>query len=159
MRDEMLPDRRQAWRARSVSRAMAYIEINFRASLSLGDIASVACISKFHFARVFRAETGLSPMQYFRRRRVMEAKRMIAAGQSPLASIAIDLGYFDHSHFSREFRAFTGMPPRQYATVATQTNGAADAPFRRAFAQTEPLYDLQLHRYRNVGTKRFSRPK
>ena len=106
---------------RSVIRAMTYIESNFREPVTLDDVARIACASKFHFARIFREHIGMSPMQYVRWRRVLEAKRMLRAGRNPLATIALNLGYFDHSHFSRSFRSFTGMGPHQYLLAAQRT--------------------------------------
>lgn len=97
---------------------MTYIESNFREPISLDDVARVACASKFHFARIFRAQIGLSPMQYVRWRRVLEAKRLLRSGREPLATIATSLGYFDHSHFSRSFRLALGMSPHQYLVAA-----------------------------------------
>lgn len=112
---------------RSVIRAMTFIEGSFREPISLDDIARVACSSKFHFARIFREQIGLSPMQYVRWRRVLEAKRMLRAGREPLATIATNLGFFDHSHFSRTFRSATGMRPHQYLV--------AELPARRERAE------------------------
>lgn len=100
--------------------AMVYIESKFRESICLEDIARASHASKFHFARAFRAEIGMSPMQYVRWRRVLEAKRMLQVGRTPLATIATDLGYFDHSHFSRSFRSATGMRPNEYLAATTE---------------------------------------
>lgn len=109
-------------RMRALVRALVHIEAHFREPLTLGVIADVACVSKFHFARLFRAEIGMSPMQYVRWRRVMEAKRLLRAGQQPLVAIALGLGYFDHSHFSRSFHLATGIRPHQY--MATRARSA-----------------------------------
>lgn len=91
-----------------------FIEAQFRQHLSLQDISDVACLSRFHFSRVFREDIGVSPMQYVRWRRLVEAERLLAAGKEPLVKVATDLGYFDHSHFSRSFRAATGLRPTQF---------------------------------------------
>ena len=105
---------RRSSRVRSIARAVVYIEERFRQSVSLEDIARAACMSRFHFARVFRDEIGMSPMQYLRWRRVVEAERRLAEGQDSLVQVATDLGYFDHSHFCRSFRAATGLRPTQF---------------------------------------------
>jgi AraC family transcriptional regulator len=111
---------RQRAREQSVARAVAYIDARFREPVTLSDIASAAHVSKFHFARMFRAQIGMSPMQYVRARRVMEAKRLLRSGQNPVVKIATELGYFDHSHFSRAFRSATGMCPHQYLAAAAR---------------------------------------
>ncbi|WP_162247612.1 helix-turn-helix transcriptional regulator [Pseudoxanthomonas sp. Root65] len=94
--------------------ALIYIEARFRDPISLEDIARASHVSRFHFARAFRAETGMSTMQYVRWRRVHEAKRLLRTGGIPLATIATDLGYFDQSHFTRAFRSVTGLRPHEY---------------------------------------------
>lgn len=108
-----------------LARAIVYIEERFREPLSLEAIAGVACMSRFHFARTFRDEIGMSPMQYVRWRRVIEAERRLAAGEGSLLKLAGELGYFDHSHFSRSFKAATGMRPNQYAATALDSSVAA----------------------------------
>jgi AraC-like DNA-binding protein len=107
-------DPRHAARTRGINRSLAYIESNFCSQLSLGQIAKVACISRFHFARVFRDEVGMSPLEYVRWRRVKEAERRLSEGESCLLQLAAELGYFDQSHFSRCFRDVVGLTPSEY---------------------------------------------
>lgn len=101
-------------RSRAVDSAVSYIEMNFHRPLTLALVAQSACMSRFHFSRVFRASTGMSPMEYIRWRRVAEAKRRLKAGSESLLRLAADLGYYDQSHFSRCFREATGFPPSEY---------------------------------------------
>ena len=105
---------RRSARTRAVARAVVFIEDRFRQHLSLRDISDFACMSRFHFSRVFREDIGISPMQYVRWRRLVEAELRLATGKDPLVKVATDLGYFDHSHFSRSFRAATGLRPTQF---------------------------------------------
>ena len=119
------PHGRRSTRVKCLARAIVYIEDRFREPLSLEAIAGAACMSRFHFARIFRDEIGMSPMQYVRWRRVIEAERRLAAGEESLLKLAGDLGYFDHSHFSRSFKAATGVMPKQYA--ATTLDGSVAA--------------------------------
>lgn len=60
----------------------------------------------------------MSPMQYVRWRRVVEAERRLVAGEASLLRLAAELGYFDHSHFSRSFKAATGLRPNQYSKAS-----------------------------------------
>ena len=114
IRQEPLLCRRARSRFRCVMLAVIYIEARFRDPMSLEAIARASHMSRFHFARAFRAETGMSTMQYVRWRRVHEAKRLLRTGGIPLATIATDLGYFDQSHFKRAFRSVTGLRPQEY---------------------------------------------
>ena len=107
-------DPRHATRTRGITRSLAYIEKNFCSHLSLAQIAKVACISRFHFARVFRDEVGMSPLEYVRRRRVKESERRLSEGESCLMQLTAELGYFDQSHFSRCFRDVMGFTPSEY---------------------------------------------
>lgn len=98
-----------------VQRAIAYLEQHLQQAVSLQELAQVACISRFHLARLFRASTGDSPMQYQRRRRIEQAQRLLREGRHNVTDIACELGYFDQSHFIRSFRAATGCTPGGYA--------------------------------------------
>ena len=68
-----------------------------------------------HMTAAVRAEVGLAPKAYQRVRRLQAALRQLDSAPAGGATIAADLGYFDHAHFVREFRSFTAMTPTQYA--------------------------------------------
>lgn len=99
---------------RAIGRALELIHANAFGPLCLSDMAQAACLSRFHFARMFRSHIGLSPMQYVRALRIEYAKSLLREG-SNVAAIAAELGYFDQSHFSRAFRKVTGTTPGMYA--------------------------------------------
>jgi AraC family transcriptional regulator len=100
---------------RALSRAKAYIASHMGESFSLSDLACAACISRFHFARLFRASTGRSPMEYVLNARMEAAKTMLARGDQKIAATAAALGFFDQSHFTRTFRRVTGVSPGAYS--------------------------------------------
>ena len=100
---------------RSITRVVAYIEANLGEGLTLGALADVACMSRFHFARMFRLSTGYSPMAYVLRRRVERACLQLMQGCRKVADLAAELGFCDQSHFIRIFRRMTGFTPREYA--------------------------------------------
>jgi AraC-like DNA-binding protein len=100
---------------RSMVRVVAHIEENLGESLTLGTLAGVACVSPFHFARMFRLSTGYSPMAYVLRRRVERARLQLTQGCRRVADLAAELGFCDQSHFTRIFRRTTGFTPREYA--------------------------------------------
>jgi AraC family transcriptional regulator len=107
--------RRRGLNRRALTRALAYIEAHLGEEISLGDLAGAAAISRFHFARLFRASTGHSPMAFLLRLRIARAQDMLHAGNRRIAEIAAALGFFDQSHFARTFRRLTGQSPREYA--------------------------------------------
>ena len=111
---------------KALERTIAYIEAHLFEDLSLGDLARTACVSRFHFARMFRVRTGFSPMKYVQHERIRIAKLLLRSGDRNISSVAAALGFFDQSHFSRVFRKITGMSPGRYAQC--------HAPARRTHA-------------------------
>jgi AraC family transcriptional regulator len=71
-------------------------------------------MSPFHFLRVFRQVTGLTPHQYLLRTRLREAATRLAAGQERILDIALASGFEDLSNFNHAFRAEFGVSPRVY---------------------------------------------
>lgn len=102
---------------RALARALDHIERHIGENLSLADIAGAACISRFHFARLFRVSTGQSPMEYVLRKRIALAKEQLARGPQKISATAASLGFFDQSHFTRTFRRMTGYSPREFSLL------------------------------------------
>ena len=99
----------------AVRRATRFIEANLGQRMGLPKIAAAAGLSPFHFGRIFKQTTGLSPHQYLLERRISEAKQMLRAQRLSVAEIAAELGFYDQSHFSQVFKRNAGMTPRQFA--------------------------------------------
>ncbi len=99
---------------RALTRAQAFMEANLGEPIGLRDIAGAACVSRSHFARMFRRSTGYSVMSYLYRLRIERAKAMLIGGQLPLADLSQVLGFSHHSHFTRVFHRHTGMSPRTF---------------------------------------------
>ncbi len=108
------PGSRAAW-PHAVVRAVDYIEDHLYEPLHVDALAAAACMSRFHFSRVFRAATGASPMAYVRRRRIAQAELLLRDGRCKVIQIASDLCFFDQSHFVRSFRQVTGCTPTGFA--------------------------------------------
>lgn len=103
--------------ARRFARVQDYIEHHLGDAISLEDMARVAGVSRFHFARQFRARTGESPMSYLLRTRVERAKMLLRETEARVVDISAELGFADQSHFARMFRRIVGVPPSAYARV------------------------------------------
>jgi AraC family transcriptional regulator len=94
-----------------------YIEEHLGASPTLEQMAAVARLSPFHFARQFKAATGLPPHQYVIARRVERAKQLLQAGTDrSLAEVAVCAGFSDQSQFSHHFKRLVGATPGQFRT-------------------------------------------
>ena len=96
-----------------------YIEENLDVGLTLEQMAAVAHLSAYHFARQFKATTGLPPHQYVITRRVERAKQLLQQDDDhPLAEIAVCAGFSDQSQFSHHFKRFAGFTPSQFRRSA-----------------------------------------
>jgi AraC family transcriptional regulator len=71
----------------------------------------MACMSRHHFARTFKSETGKTPMRCLAAARVSCVKRKLAEASSNIAEISVSCGFSSQSHMTRAFRAETGETP------------------------------------------------
>jgi AraC family transcriptional regulator len=93
---------------------LEYIHARANEDLSLHDLARVARLSPFHFSRLFKSSTGVTPHQYVLQWRIEEAKRLLRHGRLQIADIAQQLGFRDQSHFTARFRRITGATPKRW---------------------------------------------
>lgn len=100
--------------ARRLRKVLDFIEARFGDDLSLDDLARQACLSPFHFTRLFADATGLSPHRFLTRHRVEAAKSRLMRDQASLVEIALDTGFGSQANFTRVFRKATGMTPGVY---------------------------------------------
>ncbi|MCE5243157.1 MAG: AraC family transcriptional regulator [Desulfobacteraceae bacterium] len=101
---------------RAVRRVREYIAENLSENIPLGELASIAGLSPYHFLRVFGREVGLPPHAYLTQERIRRAKHLLAQGQSPAAT-ALETGFSDQSHLTRHFKRITGLTPAQYSKI------------------------------------------
>lgn len=102
---------------RRLRRVLDFIEDHIDEALGLEDLAAIACLSPFHFARAFKAAMGLPPHRYVASRRMSRAKTLLAAGAVPIAEIAYRCGFASVSSFGRAFKRASGVSPAAYATL------------------------------------------
>jgi AraC family transcriptional regulator len=96
-----------------------YIEEHLDGCPTLAEMAARVGLNPYHFARQFKAATGLPPHQYVILRRVERAKQFLQAGTDlSLAEVAADAGFSDQSQFSHHFKRLVGVTPGQYRTPA-----------------------------------------
>jgi AraC family transcriptional regulator len=99
---------------RRLTRVLDYIGANLEGDLTLGRLASIACLSRFHFSRAFKAAVGRSPHHYVSAKRLELGKQLLGKGDQPLAHIALTLKFSCQANFTRAFREATGQTPAQY---------------------------------------------
>src|SRR6476659_10265707 len=100
----MKPDTRTFYE-QAVQRAIEHIVRSLDEALDLETLAEQACLSPFHFHRVFRGMVGETPLELVRRLRLERAAWRLLHSDAPVTAIAFDAGYETHEAFTRAFRA------------------------------------------------------
>jgi AraC family transcriptional regulator len=95
-------------------RVTEFIEENLEHDLSLAEIAEIAELSPFHFARSFKQATGSTPIQFLTHRRIDLAKRLLVESELPIVEVGLRAGFKNQSHFTTLFRKITAMTPKAY---------------------------------------------
>lgn len=102
-----------------------YVGDNLAEDLGLRELATLAGMSPYHFARLFRRAVGRTPHAYVRERRLEAAKDLLLKGELAVGAVAALTGFADQSHLSREFRRHYGLTPGALRRV--QTRGGEEA--------------------------------
>jgi len=105
-------------RFRSLEPTLAFLYENLGRPVSLAEMASHAELSESHFSRIFKEQTGHSPVDYFIYLKMQHACSMLTLTQLTIKEIGEALGYHDAYYFSRLFRKFIGVSPREYRRSA-----------------------------------------
>ncbi len=100
-----------AFKLRKVTDFMeAHLAENFR----LGRLSREAGMSEFHFCRLFRKTTGLTPTGYFIRLRMEKARALLRETSKSVLEVGLDVGYSSPSHFTQIFQREVGILPSEY---------------------------------------------
>jgi len=117
-----------------LNRVLVYIQNNIDRTLALNELAAVACMSKYHFHRIFRAFVGEPLYEHLRRVRLEQAAMRLLYTQRPVTDIALSAGYESPASFTKAFRQHFGMSPSVF-----RKNRSADftrVPLRRTIKFT-----------------------
>lgn len=102
----------------NLNRVREYIDSHLGDRLELGELAIVAGLNLFHFARAFRQSTGVTPHQYVLHQRIEQAKQMLRDPRSTVLEASARTGFVDQSHFSKVFRRVVGVSPSEFRAGA-----------------------------------------
>lgn len=96
-----------------------YIQSHIECEFTIEYLASMACVTKSHFIRLFVKCVGESPLQYINKRKIERAQLMLITEELQIKEIAYRLGFNDHSYFIRLFKKITHMTPQKYRSCMT----------------------------------------
>lgn len=98
----------------SLDSTTTYLHDHVHQPLTLAQMAEHAQLSIPHFSRLFKAQTGFSPMDYFIRLKMQHACRLLSLSRLTVREIALEVGYEDPYYFSRLFKKVMGVSPLHY---------------------------------------------
>ncbi len=98
----------------NIERAKRFIEKNLEKPLSLEEVSRESGMSRYHFARMFKAYTGMTFKTYHNEMRIEAAKALLQNGENRISEVCYAVGYNDLSYFNRVFRRYVGMSPSSY---------------------------------------------
>ncbi len=113
--------RRLGWpegQAQQVARAVAVLRADFARPLPVERLAAIAGMSLSSFHRHFHAVTSLSPLQFQKQLRLIEARRLMMSEGASASRAAVAVGYESVPQFTREYGRMFGLPPVRDAEAA-----------------------------------------
>ncbi len=108
-----------------IERLKQNLPSRLREDLTAETLAEIAGVSLRTLQRIFRERFDTTPMSWLMEVRLLEAARVIRAGDDPVTKIAYRVGFKDPSHFTRRFKARFGVSPNEYRRGA---EGAPEPP-------------------------------
>lgn len=97
-----------------LQRVLVHIAQNLNRSLSVAELAAIACLSPSHFIRYFRRKVGRPPYQYLRLMRLEYAKSLLKQSDSSVVQISLECGFSSQANFTRAFCKQFGTSPVVY---------------------------------------------
>ncbi|ABC33540.1 AraC-type DNA-binding domain-containing protein [Hahella chejuensis KCTC 2396] len=98
-------------RIRQISKAIQHIKTTFDQPFDMDELLKLTCMSASSFFHHFRTATHMTPLQYQKQLRLLEARRRLFLGEQDICNIGYGVGYDSPSQFSREYARLFGLPP------------------------------------------------
>lgn len=96
-----------------ISDAMLYMSTHFSDKMNLAEIAAQYGMDKYKFIRMFKKQSGLTPISYILMHRINKSKALIAENM-PITEVALETGFYDQSHYIHYFQKYIGISPLKY---------------------------------------------
>ena len=120
---------------RRLLRARDAMDRTYAQPLDVPALARIACVSRAHFIRMFRATFGETPHRYLQRRRVERSMWLLRETDRSVTDICFDVGFTSLGTFSRTFREIVGQSPVAYRRGNAPVGGAVPNCFTIAWAR------------------------
>ena len=124
------------------ARIRAYIHEHLQEPITASHIAGAAGYSQYHASRLFKEETGLSPFEYIRRERLVQAALMLRSSKSKVLDVVLDYVFDSHAGFTWAFANAFGITPKKYASYPN--HGGWQIPCRFINRQKTRLEELNM---------------
>ncbi|MEP2989457.1 MAG: GyrI-like domain-containing protein [Parasphingorhabdus sp.] len=132
-----------------LQRVLSYIYDHLDEDLSLDALADIACMSRYHWHRVFRAMTGETLADVIRRLRLNKAANALLQEEEPIRKIAEQVGYTNLSSFSRAFKIAHGVSPNEFRDRGLKA--ANLLKFKKGTDDMYPVKITELKEFRAAG--------
>lgn len=113
-------------------RSRDYLAVTLNRRVTLDEAAKHACLSPFHYHRMFVRAFGETPHDFLTRQRIDYAKRLLAREECPVTDVCLAVGYASLGSFCSMFRSAVGRSPSDY---------------RQSLRRLFPKPDLAVHRF------------
>lgn len=91
-----------------------YIDIHYKEEIRRDSLGELVYLNTDYLSRIFKKETGISISSYILKKRVEEAKKLLAQSNLPINTVSIYVGYSNFSYFTKMFKENTGYSPLDY---------------------------------------------
>lgn len=102
-----------------------FMKANLRRSLSLNEMAEIVNLSPSRLDHLFKAEIGITPMQYLKSLRIEKASQLLQTTFLTVKEIMAEVGIDDKSHFLRDFKKTHGLAPTEYRSSCLRAKAAS----------------------------------
>jgi len=123
---------------RRLMRAREFIDECYDQPLDLEQISGEACLSRYHFLRLFRRAFNKTPHQYLTQRRIEKAKELLSSSGLTVTDVCFEVGFESLGSFSSLFHKHVGHPPITYRAIVFER--------RLERQQRVPACFLMMHR-------------
>ncbi|NJD04392.1 MAG: AraC family transcriptional regulator [Ruminiclostridium sp.] len=98
-----------------------FIEKNYASDIGINDLVRIACYSKYHFSRLFKAITGYNPYEYIIKYRINTAKTLLKSTVISVEEISETVGFDTSSNFIYTFKKLEGITPSKFRKALTNS--------------------------------------